>query len=115
MATVIGIAGALRRASYNAALLRAAVALAPPGLTIEVASIRDFPLYDGDQPPGAGFHLALSAPDRQAVNEFHATALSFGARDEGAPGLRSRYGPGYYAAFVRDPDGHKLEAVFHEK
>jgi NAD(P)H-dependent FMN reductase len=48
MATVIGIAGSLRRRSYNAALLRSAVELAPPGLSIEVASIRDVPLYDGD-------------------------------------------------------------------
>jgi NAD(P)H-dependent FMN reductase len=48
MATVIGIAGALRRGSYNAALLRSAVELAPPSLSIEVASIREVPLYDGD-------------------------------------------------------------------
>jgi NAD(P)H-dependent FMN reductase len=48
MATVIGISGSLRRGSYNAALLRSAVELAPPGLSIEVASIRDVPLYDGD-------------------------------------------------------------------
>ena len=48
MATVIGIAGALRRSSYNGALLRAAVELAPAGLRIEVGSIRDVPLYDGD-------------------------------------------------------------------
>lgn len=48
MATVLGISGSLRRGSFNAALLRAAVELAPPGLAIEVASIREFPLYDGD-------------------------------------------------------------------
>ena len=48
MPAVIGISGALRQGSYNAALLRAAVELAPPGLSIEVASIRDIPLYDGD-------------------------------------------------------------------
>jgi NAD(P)H-dependent FMN reductase len=48
MATIIGIAGALRRGSYNAALLRAAVELAPPDLAIEIASIREIPLYDGD-------------------------------------------------------------------
>ncbi len=48
MPTIVGIAGSLRRSSYNAALLRAAVELAPPGLSIEVASIRDFPVYDGD-------------------------------------------------------------------
>jgi catechol 2,3-dioxygenase-like lactoylglutathione lyase family enzyme len=64
--------------------------------------------------PGPGFHLALRAPDRAAVEAFHATALGLGAADEGGPGLRPRYGPGYYAAFVRDPDGHRLEAVVHE-
>ncbi len=48
MATIVGISGALRRGSYNASLLRAAVELAPSGLSIEVVSIRDFPLYDGD-------------------------------------------------------------------
>jgi NAD(P)H-dependent FMN reductase len=48
MAVVIGIAGSLRRRSYNTALLRSAVELAPAGLSIEVASIRDVPLYDGD-------------------------------------------------------------------
>lgn len=69
---------------------------------------------DRAAPPGAGFHLALTAPARAAVDAFHATALAMGARDEGAPGLRPQYGPGpYYAAFVRDPDGHKLEAVCH--
>jgi NAD(P)H-dependent FMN reductase len=48
MPTIVGISGALRRGSYNAALLRAAVELAPPGLAVEVASIRELPLYDGD-------------------------------------------------------------------
>jgi len=48
MATILGIAGSLRRGSYNAALLRAATDLAPPGLTVESASIREFPLYDAD-------------------------------------------------------------------
>jgi chromate reductase len=48
MATIVGISGALRRGSYNAALLRTAVDLSPPGLVIEIASIRDIPLYDGD-------------------------------------------------------------------
>ena len=45
---------------------------------------------------------------------FHAVALAHGAVDEGAPGPRPKYGPGYYAAFVRDPDGHRIEAVCHE-
>jgi catechol 2,3-dioxygenase-like lactoylglutathione lyase family enzyme len=63
-------------------------------------------------PPGPGFHLAFVAQSRAAVERFHAAALAAGGTDEGAPGLRPHYGPNYYAAFVRDPDGHKLEAVF---
>ena len=62
-------------------------------------------------PPGPGFHLAFNAPTREAVDRFHAAALAQGGRDAGAPGLRPHYGPAYYAAFVFDPDGHKLEAV----
>lgn len=58
---------------------------------------------------GDGFHLAFFAPDDAAVHAFHAAALVHGGTDEGAPGPRPRYGPSYYAAFVRDPDGHKLE------
>lgn len=63
--------------------------------------------------PSPGFHLALTAPDEAAVDAFHAAALGAGGIDNGAPGLRPRYGPGYYAAFVLDPDGYFLEAVFH--
>ncbi len=60
---------------------------------------------------GEGFHLALTAPTRNAVDAFHAAALKQGARDNGAPGPRTHYGPTYYAAFVIDLDGHRLEAV----
>jgi catechol 2,3-dioxygenase-like lactoylglutathione lyase family enzyme len=62
---------------------------------------------------GPGTHLAFTAPSPGAVDAFHAAALAHGGNDEGAPGPRPRYGAGYYAAFVRDPDGHKLEAVHH--
>jgi catechol 2,3-dioxygenase-like lactoylglutathione lyase family enzyme len=60
---------------------------------------------------GPGFHLALEAPDRDAVDRFHAAAVGAGGRDDGGPGPRPHYSPTYYAAFVRDPDGHRLEAV----
>jgi len=63
---------------------------------------------------GSGFHLALAASTREAVSEFHRAALSHGGRDNGAPGLRPVYGPNYFAAFVLDPDGHRLEAVIDE-
>lgn len=64
--------------------------------------------------PGPGFHLAFAAPSRDAVDRFHAAALGAGGVDDGPPGVRENYDPGYYAAFVRDPDGHRLEAVVHE-
>lgn len=57
-------------------------------------------------------HLAFQAKDRATVNAFHQAALRHGGRDNGAPGER-RYHPGYYAAFVLDPDGNNIEAVFH--
>jgi len=62
-------------------------------------------------PPGSGFHLAFNAASREAVNQFHAAGMAAGANDHGAPGLRPHYGPMYYACFVADPDGYKLEAV----
>ncbi|MFL5018851.1 MAG: VOC family protein [Rhizobium sp.] len=68
---------------------------------------------DGQRPPGPGFHLAFAAPSRQAVDRFYAAAIAHGGSDNGPPGLRSHYGEHYYAAFVIDPDGHALEAVFN--
>jgi catechol 2,3-dioxygenase-like lactoylglutathione lyase family enzyme len=61
--------------------------------------------------PGPGFHLAFVAPSREAVDAFHAAAVAAGGKDCGPPGPRPRYGPTYYAAFVIDLDGYKLEAV----
>ncbi|KAK5653304.1 hypothetical protein OQA88_8995 [Cercophora sp. LCS_1] len=61
--------------------------------------------------PGAGFHLAFNAPTRDAVLQFHAMAIGFGGTDNGAPGVRKHYGESYFAAFVIDPDGWRLEAV----
>ncbi len=63
--------------------------------------------------PGNGGHVCFGAPTREAVDAFHRTALELGAADDGAPGLRPHYTPTYYAAFVLDPDGHKIEAVCH--
>lgn len=63
---------------------------------------------------GGGFHLAFTAPSPAAVDAFHAAALAHGGLCTGPPGPRPHYGPSYYAAFVRDPDGHKLEAVHQQ-
>ena len=57
-------------------------------------------------------HLAFQAKDRAMVEKFHSAALAAGGRDNGKPGERS-YHPGYYAAFVTDPEGNNIEAVFH--
>jgi catechol 2,3-dioxygenase-like lactoylglutathione lyase family enzyme len=61
--------------------------------------------------PAVGTHIAFDAPDEATVDAFHAAALAAGGRDNGPPGLRP-YGDRYYAAFVLDPDGHNIEAVF---
>lgn len=58
-------------------------------------------------------HLAFQAPDRATVDRFHATGLKAGGKDNGAPGERTKYHPGYYAAFLFDPDGNNIEAVYH--
>ena len=63
--------------------------------------------------PSRGMHLCFRAPDRAAVQAFHAAALAAGGRDDGAPGPRPLYHPDYFAAFVLDPDGHRIEAVCH--
>jgi catechol 2,3-dioxygenase-like lactoylglutathione lyase family enzyme len=58
-------------------------------------------------------HLCFTARNRAEVDAFYRAALEAGARDNGAPGLRTEYHPSYYGAFVLDPDGHNVEAVFH--
>ena len=58
----------------------------------------------------SNLHFCFAAPSREAVDAFHAGGLSTGGTDNGGPGLRKDYGPGYYAAFVIDPDGYRIEA-----
>lgn len=62
---------------------------------------------------GHGFHLAFSAPSKDSVHEFHKQALLHGGTDNGEPGPRPGYGSNYYACFVVDPDGHRIEAVIN--
>jgi len=58
----------------------------------------------------SGLHFCFDAPTRKSVAAFHAAALGAGGRDNGKPGLRADYGANYYAGFVVDPDGYRLEA-----
>jgi catechol 2,3-dioxygenase-like lactoylglutathione lyase family enzyme len=71
----------------------------------------DLWLYPLKGAAGAGTHVALRAVDRAVVNRFHKDGLGAGGRDNGAPGVRTDYGPKYYAAYLLDPDGNNIEAV----
>ena len=82
----------------------------------ELAGLKLFigaPFDGGAASHGNGEHVAFLAKDRAAVDAFHAAALANGGSDEGAPGLRPHYHANYYGAYVRDPDGNKLQAVCH--
>jgi catechol 2,3-dioxygenase-like lactoylglutathione lyase family enzyme len=70
--------------------------------------------FNGQRPaPGNGAMVGLRARNAAEVRAFHAAALANGGSDEGAPGTRDSYGPEFYVAYVRDPDGNKLACVFH--
>jgi catechol 2,3-dioxygenase-like lactoylglutathione lyase family enzyme len=79
---------------------------APLGVEFTITAEPNVPLAPGT-------HVCFRAPDRDAVRAFHGAALHSGGHDDGAPGLREVYHRDYYAAFVRDPDGHRIEAVCH--
>ena len=99
-------------------------ALAPLGYTL----MRDMPEYgvagygEGGKADlwlnGKGtddeMHLALTAKDKAAVEGFYKEAMAAGGTDNGGPGYRKEYSPGYYGAFVKDMDGHNIEVVFHD-
>jgi catechol 2,3-dioxygenase-like lactoylglutathione lyase family enzyme len=99
-------------------------ALAPLGFKLVFEGIESLGFGRGDgggddepialrlgNPPNRGSHIAFSATSRAQVDAFHAAALAAGGHDNGAPGDRP-YGPSYYAAFILDPDGHNIEAVY---
>jgi catechol 2,3-dioxygenase-like lactoylglutathione lyase family enzyme len=78
----------------------------------------DFCLHAVGSKPGrdrvtTGAHIAFSAKDAGSVMRWHAAAVGYGGRDIGPPGVRPEYSGYYYAAFVLDPDGNNIEAVFH--
>lgn len=61
-----------------------------------------------------GLHIAFVAPNVQAVDNWHALCLKLGGKDNGQPGTRPEYHPGYYGAFIIDPNGWRIEACFHK-
>jgi catechol 2,3-dioxygenase-like lactoylglutathione lyase family enzyme len=98
-------------------------ALAPLGLThtqtsevlpqeVEFGTEEEHPFaISTAYPPSAPVHVAFGAGSVEQVQAFYEAALAAGGTDNGAPGLRPEYSPGYYGAFVLDPDGHNIEAV----
>jgi catechol 2,3-dioxygenase-like lactoylglutathione lyase family enzyme len=71
-------------------------------------------LWLGQGTPTATIHIGLHAEDEAAVHAFHAAGLAAGGTDNGQPGTRPQYHAGYYAAYLIDPDGNNLEAVYHD-
>lgn len=106
----------LRVADVEASKRFYAAVLAPFGLGITGEGdgwfSADELFVSADGPRTAGVHFALQAPDRETVERFHEAAIAAGGRDNGVPGERG-YHPGYFAAYVLDPDGTNVEAVFH--
>jgi catechol 2,3-dioxygenase-like lactoylglutathione lyase family enzyme len=73
-----------------------------------------FWILKSDQPvpghPSSGLHFCFDAPNRESVDKFHAAGVRHGGTDNGKPGVRADYSPNYYAAFLQDPDGYRIEA-----
>jgi catechol 2,3-dioxygenase-like lactoylglutathione lyase family enzyme len=78
---------------------------------VEIVFSVETPVDGRPATPGNGMHIAFQARDRAAVQAFHRCGVANGGRDDGAPGLRPEYDANYYGAFLRDPDGNKIEAV----
>ncbi len=106
---------AAARGFYDAALAPLGIAVvmeAGPGCGYGSDRKPDFWIFERGA-PSAPVHVAFAAPDRATVDAFHAAGLAAGGRDNGGPGPRPQYHPGYYGAFVLDPDGNNIEAVTH--
>ena len=119
--TGIGVADVARSAVFYDAVLGALglrrVVQLPEDGSDAVAYGVDHPVFwiDRFHPHSTKQHTAFAARTRAAVDAFHAAALRSGGTDNGPPGLRGNgYPPGYYAAFVLDPDGNNMEAVCRE-
>jgi catechol 2,3-dioxygenase-like lactoylglutathione lyase family enzyme len=117
--TGIGVADVGRSANFYDAALGALgmrrVAQMPENLgTDGIGYGLDHPVFwiDRFHPHSVKQHTAFAAKSRTEVDAFYAAALKAGGIDNGGPGLRKQYAPGYYAAFVLDPDGNNIEAVY---
>lgn len=118
----IGVKNIARtKAFYDAALkpLGFSCLSESPGSLGYGAKEVQFWISETDKPVKAdmasGLHFCFDAPSRKAVDQFHMAALKQGGKDNGKPGLRADYSPTYYAAFLIDPDGYRIEAYCGKK
>ena len=84
------------------------------GVGYGAEGLDDFTI-DVGEPPTTAAHVAFDAPDRRSVDAFFHAAVTNGGREKGPPGVWTNYSDRYYAAFVYDPDGNNVEAVFHSQ
>ena len=102
------------RAFYNTVLEPLGYALPWSDDEQRAADWGDLSISQDDKPLSENVHIAFAARNRADVEAFHKVAVEAGYRDNGSPGER-KYHKGYYAAFVLDPDGNNVEAVFHDR
>jgi catechol 2,3-dioxygenase-like lactoylglutathione lyase family enzyme len=112
----------LRVSDFHASKAFYTTVLAPLGHALgwgddekKLAEWGDFSIAQDGKPLSENVHVAFAAKNRQEVDAFHAAAMEAGYLDNGAPGERPIYHEGYYGAFVLDPDGNNVEAVFHDR
>ena len=111
----------IRVSDYEASRAFYTTVLEPLGLepyddeTVPGTEWGDFSIAADDRPVAQNMHIAFPAKSREQVDAFHRAAMEAGYRDNGPPGERPIYHEGYYGAFVLDPDGNNVEAVFHDR
>jgi catechol 2,3-dioxygenase-like lactoylglutathione lyase family enzyme len=112
----------LRVSDFQASKAFYTTVLAPLGHELDwadeekkLAEWGDFSIAQDGKPLSDNVHVAFAAKNRQEVDAFHAAAMEAGYLDNGPPGERPIYHEGYYGAFVLDPDGNNVEAVFHDR
>jgi catechol 2,3-dioxygenase-like lactoylglutathione lyase family enzyme len=109
----------IRVSDFEASRAFYSCVLAPLGLEPYVGEMfaewGDFSIAADDRPVAQNVHIAFPAKSREEVDAFHRAAMEAGYRDNGPPGERPIYHKGYYGAFVLDPDGNNVEAVFHDR
>ena len=103
------------KAFYSTVLAPLGYELAWEDAAKRLAEWGDFSIAQDGSPLTQALHVAFAAKSRKEVDAFHRAALKSGFRDNGAPGERPIYHEGYYGAFVLDPDGNNVEAVFHDR